>query len=164
MCSASNLDWHGSTRPRRIFSPAKCRCATGMSLVDRLTPRFHGELSGALLHHWRGTAFAPGARAVDFERLLRDFNSYPRTFAPQVLQARVAAEDASRQVVSMRVRQKHVITVVLDASYDVNFGRLDEKHGFSISRSTSDQQRSTHRERRRSMRWRPTRSTVFFGG
>ena len=36
----------------------------------------------------------------------------------------------------MRVRQKHVITVVMDATYDIGFGRLDARHGFSISRST----------------------------
>ncbi|MEI9980457.1 MAG: hypothetical protein WDN23_15930 [Edaphobacter sp.] len=36
----------------------------------------------------------------------------------------------------MRVRQKHVITVVMDTTYDVRFGRLDAQHGFSISRST----------------------------
>ena len=36
----------------------------------------------------------------------------------------------------MRVRQKHVITVVMDTSYDVSFGRLDAQHGYSVSRST----------------------------
>ena len=36
----------------------------------------------------------------------------------------------------MRVRQRHVITVVMDTVYDVTFGRLDAQHGYSISRST----------------------------
>ena len=36
----------------------------------------------------------------------------------------------------MRVRQKHVITVVMDTAYDIVFGRLDAQHGYSISRST----------------------------
>ena len=35
----------------------------------------------------------------------------------------------------MRVRQKHVLTAVIDATYDVSFGRLDAQHGFSVSRS-----------------------------
>jgi hypothetical protein len=34
------------------------------------------------------------------------------------------------------VRQKHVITVVMDTAYDVTFARLDAQHGYSISRST----------------------------
>jgi hypothetical protein len=36
----------------------------------------------------------------------------------------------------MRVRQRHVITVVLDTTYDINFGRLDARRGYSTSRST----------------------------
>jgi len=36
----------------------------------------------------------------------------------------------------MRVRQKHVITVVMDTTYDVTLGRLNAQHGYSTSRST----------------------------
>lgn len=36
----------------------------------------------------------------------------------------------------MRVRQKHVITIVMDTAYDVAFAHLDPKHGYSTSRST----------------------------
>ncbi len=36
----------------------------------------------------------------------------------------------------MRVRQQHVLTVVMDTAYDIIFGRLDARHGYSISRST----------------------------
>jgi hypothetical protein len=34
------------------------------------------------------------------------------------------------------VRQQHVIPVVLDTTYDITYGRLDQQHGYSISRST----------------------------
>ena len=36
----------------------------------------------------------------------------------------------------MRVRQRQVITVVMDSTYDVSFGQLDVRHGYSISQST----------------------------
>ena len=36
----------------------------------------------------------------------------------------------------MQVRQQHVITVAMDTTYDVTFGRLDAQQGYSISRST----------------------------
>jgi hypothetical protein len=36
----------------------------------------------------------------------------------------------------MRVRQRHVLTVVMDTTYDVAFGRLDALHGYSLSHST----------------------------
>jgi len=108
----------------------------GATVIERLTPSPPTDLPGALLHHWRGTAFAPGAKAADFEALLRDFNSFPQHFSPEVLQARVLTEDGDRIQAWMRVRQKHIITVVLDATYDITFAQLDPKHGYSISRST----------------------------
>ena len=108
----------------------------GELIVERLTRSAGAEFSGVLLHHWRGTAFAPGARAADFESLMRDFNAYPRWFSPQVLQAGILAHDGDHMQARMRVRQRHVITVVLDTTYDITFGRLDARHGYSISRST----------------------------
>jgi hypothetical protein len=106
-------------------------------IIEQLTPPTGADLSGALLHHWRGTAFVPGAKAADFEQLLRNFNSYPQHFSPQVLQARILARQGDDFQIFMRVRQKHVITVVMDTTYDITFGRLDAQHGYSTSRSTS---------------------------
>ena len=122
--------------PGMIGSPqVKTELQHGKLLIDRLgqpdlTP------PGALLHHWRGTAFAPGATAADFERLLRDFNAYPQRYAPEVVQARVLTAQNDRLQAWMRVRQHHVLTVVMDTTYDVAFGRLDAQHGWSVSRST----------------------------
>jgi len=113
---------------------SEMRLRRGDVIVEQLTPG--AAASGAMLHHWRGTAFAPGAKARDFERLMKDFDAYPKYFAPQVVQAKLLTEDGDRLEASMRVRQKHVITVVMDTAYDIAFGRLDAQHGYSISRST----------------------------
>ena len=115
---------------------AELRLRRGDLIVERLTPPSTEALSGALLHHWRGTAFVPGASAADFERLIRGFDSYPQHFAPQVLEARVLSQDGDHLQASLRIRQHHVITVVMDTAYDITAGRLDAQHGYSISRST----------------------------
>ncbi len=115
---------------------ASTRLRRGELIVEQLTPSTGAVLPGALLHHWRGTAFAAGAKAADFERLLKDFNAYPQDFSPEVLQARVLTQDGDRLQAWMRVRQRHVITVVMDTTYDITFGRLDAQQGYSISRST----------------------------
>jgi hypothetical protein len=67
---------------------------------------------------------------------MRNFDAYPRNFSPQVLQAKVLAQQDNRLQAWMRVRQHHVLTVVMDTTYDISFGRLDPQHGYSISRST----------------------------
>jgi hypothetical protein len=67
---------------------------------------------------------------------MRDYCAYPRYFSPQVMQARVLTQQGDRYQAWMRVRQRHIITVVMDTTYDIAFGRLDAQHGYSISRST----------------------------
>lgn len=112
------------------------RLHRGELIIEKLSPSTNGSLPGAMLHHWRGTAFVPGAKAADFEHLMENFNSYPQYFSPEVLQARVLSRQDDRFQVQMRVRQKHILTVVMDTTYDVTFGHLDLQDGYSISRST----------------------------
>lgn len=119
------------------IAPTVARLRAGDLIIEKLTPPVNSFAEqGAMLHHWRGTAFVRGATAADFERLMRDFSSYPRHFAPEVERASATALPGGDLLASMRVRQRHVITVVMDTSYDVRFGQLDVRHGYSISRST----------------------------
>jgi len=124
------------SREAFLAPEAADRLRRGELIVERITPAAGAELPGAMLHDWRGTVFVPGATAADFERLMKDFGSYPRTYAPQVVQTKVLVQQGDHLQAVMRVRQKHVITVVMDTAYDVMFARLDSQHGYSISRST----------------------------
>ena len=112
------------------------RLQGGKQIIEELTPSKRSDLPGAMLHHWRGTAFAPGAKAADFERLMKDFPAYPQRYSPQILQARVITHQGDHFQVQMRIRQKHVITVVMDTTYEITFGRLNAQQGYSVSRST----------------------------
>jgi hypothetical protein len=111
------------------------RLRNGELIVEKLTAvDLNGE--GAMVHDWRGAAFVKGATGEDFERLMKDFNAYPQRFGPQVVRARVLTGHGDDLRVVMRVRQKHVITVVMDTTYDIEFARLDAQHGWSDARST----------------------------
>lgn len=112
------------------------RLRGGEQIIEQVTPPEGTEVPGAMLHHWRGTAFAAGAKAADFERLMKSYSDYPRLYAPQIVTSRVTGKDDDHFKVVMRTRQKHVITVVMDMEYDITFGRLDARHGSSRSRST----------------------------
>ena len=108
----------------------------GELVIDNATPAGGAEIEDGMLHDWRGTAFVAGAKAADLEKLLRDYGAYPRLYAPDVVSARVLKQDGDHYQITMRVRQKHVITVVMDTAYEVAFGTLDAQHGFSASHST----------------------------
>ncbi|HEU5351845.1 MAG TPA: hypothetical protein VFU55_09625 [Terracidiphilus sp.] len=108
----------------------------GAPLLEDLSPG-SSAISGALIHHWRATAFIPGATAAEFDRLLRDFPAYPRIFAPQVQRVWVLNGSTNGARITMRMLQHHGITVVLDGTFRVTFGRLDALHAFSNSASTA---------------------------
>jgi hypothetical protein len=112
------------------------RLRHGELIVERLSPQTYAALPGALLHHWRAAAFVPGARAADLASLLRDFSAYPQVFSPQVVRAKVLVQQPDHLQASMRLRQKHVLTVVMDTTYDISFGELDPGHRYSVSHST----------------------------
>ena len=69
---------------------------------------------------------------------MRDISAYPQRFSPQVkLQAKVLMQqggsssgDHARPAESMSSLWSWIM------SYDITFGRLDEQHGYSLSRST----------------------------
>jgi hypothetical protein len=117
-----------------VTGPA--RLEKGETIIERLTPSSGAEVSGSLMHDWRGTTFVPGATAQGFEQLMQDFAAYPQRFSPQVLRARLIARSGDHMHPEMRIRQQHVITVVMDTAYDITYGRLDAQHGYSTSRST----------------------------
>lgn len=112
------------------------RLRQGELIIEQLTPSATADFPEAMLLHWRGTAFVPGATAADFERLIKDYKAYPQHYSPQVLQAKILSQQDDHFQVVMRVRQRYILTVVMDTTYDVTFGRLDARHGYSISRST----------------------------
>jgi hypothetical protein len=112
------------------------RLRNGELVIQKLVPEKDADPPGAMLHDWRGTAFAPGAAAADFERLLRDFPSYTTVYAPDVVRAAIVTHSGDNYSVTMRVKQKHVLTVVMDTAYDVTFTSPEHTRGWSTSRST----------------------------
>ncbi len=132
----ARLAWQHRAADGFLAAEDFARLQRGEVIIDQLSPAAGAELPGALLHDWRGTAFVPGAKAADFERVMRNFNAYPQRYVPEVLTAQVLAQQGDQYRVTMRVRQKHILTVVMDAAYDVTFGQLDAQRGYSVSRST----------------------------
>ena len=113
----------------------EARLRRGEFIIEQLTP-MNAAVGNALMHHWRATAFVPGATVSDFLQLMQDYSSFPQRFSPQVLAAKLVSESGGHRQVWMRVRQTHVITVVMDTTYDVTWTKMDSQRGYSISHST----------------------------
>jgi len=90
------------------------------------------SVPGGLIHHWRGIAFAPEARAADMLGLLHDRDHLERYYAPDVVYSRVIGPDT----VLMRFKKQRIITVVIDAEFQTRSATIAPGRGYSLSRST----------------------------
>jgi hypothetical protein len=67
--------------------------------------------------------------------VLRDFSHFPRHYAPQVVSARVLADDGQTATLAVRFKEQRVLTVVLDGEYKVESKLSGNDRGYSVSRS-----------------------------
>jgi hypothetical protein len=93
------------------------------------------SLGGALLHHWRAAAFIPNSAPKDMLALLRNYSNFPRIYAPEVVSSRAVKDDGDTTTLAMRLKEQRLVTVVLDAEYQVE-SHLNGDRGYSLSRST----------------------------
>jgi hypothetical protein len=109
------------------------------------------QVSGALLHHWRGAAFVPNATPKDLFAVLRDFSQYPRHYAPQVVAARALADNGETATLAVRFKEQRVLTIVLDGEYKAETRLFGNDRGYSFSRSSHvwqiDNPGTTHERR-----------------
>ena len=113
---------------------AERQLRSGSMRVEAVNDGTH-EVSGGLLHHWRGAAFVPGGKAKDMLALLQDYNHLARYYAPEVESSHVLSDHGGVANVAMRMRKRKVVTVVLDTEYAVETG-LTGVSGYGFSRST----------------------------
>lgn len=135
---AGNFLWvDGLTAERR--ADAHHRLQHGEVLTTRLkTHDDSGEIStpGALLHHWVGTVFIPGASLQQVLELLQDYDRHSNYYSPDVSKSKTLEHSGDDFKVYLRLTRKKVITVVLDTDYDVHYKRLDNLRALSSSYST----------------------------
>jgi hypothetical protein len=109
------------------------------------------RVEGGLLHHWRASAFVPHASAKDMLALLRDYNHLATYYSPEVVSSYALTDDGWQATVAMRFKKQRLVTVVLDAEFQVESGLVDSTRGYSFSRSVHvwqvDQPETKHERR-----------------
>jgi hypothetical protein len=90
----------------------------------------------ALIHHWVGTVFVPGASLRQVLALLQDYDRHSEYFKPEVVKSKTIQRTGNDFKVYLRLMRKEMITVVLDTEYAVHYHPLDSVRAFSESYST----------------------------
>jgi hypothetical protein len=123
--------------PRR--SEVHARLQRGEVISERLHTTDPSGLSstpGALIHHWVGTIFIPGATLAQVLAVVQDYDRHAEYYQPDVAQSRKVAQSGDDYKVHYRLRKKKIITIILDADYDVHRHFIDATHAYSNSYST----------------------------
>ena len=127
----------GLPEPRR--SEDYARLQRGAMISARLQtadPSGHSSTPGALIHHWVGTVFIPGASLHQVLALVQDYDHHSEYYKPDVVKSKTMESAGNDFEVYLRLRQKKIVTVVLDTEYSVHYQQLDANRAFSDSYST----------------------------
>lgn len=102
------------------------------------TPDTGGEFRtpGALIHHWVGTVFIPGASLRRALATVEDYDRHSQYFSPEVAKSKTLEHTGDDFKVYLRLTRKKIVTVVLDTEYEVHYESLGDGREQSRSYST----------------------------
>ena len=125
--------------PALSRSETTARLKRGEVVSEKMrTPDPSGNTStpGALIHHWVGTVFIPGASLRQVLALVQDYDHHTEYYKPEVVKSKTVEHSGNDFKVYLRLKKKKVVTVVLDTEYAVHYHSLDTTRAFSESYST----------------------------
>lgn len=133
--------------PEARRSEAYAAMQRGDVVIERLETRDNGQpihCPGGLIHHWVGSVFIPGATLAQTLALVEDYGHHTQVYAPYELRSQILAREGSHYKVLFRFLRKKIITVVLDAVFDIEYHTADATHAWSRSRTVSVRQIEDH--------------------
>lgn len=127
----------GLPEPRR--SEAYPQLQHGEVISARLQtddPSGHSSTPGALIHHWVGTVFIPGASLSQVLAVVQNYNRHAEYYKPEVAQSKLVEHMGEDFKVHYRLRKKKIITIILDTDYKVHCHSIDAVRAYCNSIST----------------------------
>lgn len=104
--------------------------------LHTLEDRHAIHIPSGLVHHWTGVIFIPKATLAEADAVLNDFKDEPEIYKPDIRKARLIEQNGSDSKIYLQFYSKTLVTVVLNAYFDVVETRLGSTRIQSASRST----------------------------
>ncbi len=101
------------------------------------------RISGGLIHDWLGFSFFPGVHIVELRAQMQDYGNYKRTYAPDVIDSKMLAQNGDRFRAYLKLQNKQFITLTYDSEYDVSYSAPAADRLEIVSHSTRIQQTGT---------------------
>jgi hypothetical protein len=89
-----------------------------------------------IIHDWAGIEFIPGGTLARTMALLHDYDHQAEIYQPDVRKSHLVEQHGNELKVSMQLANKAIITVVLNANFDVFFSVLSDTRATGTSYST----------------------------
>jgi hypothetical protein len=94
------------------------------------------EAPDAIIHHWLGAVFVPGANLREAIALVQDYNHHQDIYKPEVVRSRLLTHQGNDFTIYYRLRKKKLITLTLNTNHDVHYFPVDSRRWYSRSYST----------------------------
>jgi len=93
-------------------------------------------IPNGLIHHWVGVVFIPKATLSKANALLRDYEDEPDIYKPEVRRAKLVESHGNESKIYLQLFNKSIVTIVMDAYFDVLDTPMGSARSQSASRST----------------------------
>lgn len=124
--------------PATRRTDAYAQLGSGGLLVQQLNTPEEGhpiKIPHGLIHDWVGILFIPNATLWQTLAVVQDYNNHQNIYKPEVRQSKVLSRNNDHLKVFLQLYKKSLVTVVMNADFDVNYERRGANR--TLSRSYS---------------------------
>lgn len=94
------------------------------------------HIPGGMVHHWVGVNFIPNATLSETDAVLHDYAREASIYSPQIRRAKLFEQHGNKSKIYLQFYSKSIITVVLNAYFDVVETQISSTRIQSVSHST----------------------------
>jgi hypothetical protein len=127
------------TQPEQDRAESYAALRQGRILIEEANSTEDGhpiEVPDGLIHDWVGLVFIPGVTLDRTLAIVQDYNNQPAIYAPEVHRSKLLKRQGDHFQVYMQLYKKSIVTVVMNADFDVYHERLGAFRAVSRSYST----------------------------
>jgi len=117
------------------------RVRGGEIVVSAIGPQNPKRVPSGLIHDWVGAAFIANVSLNDVLEIVRDYARYKDFYQPTVIDSKVTATRGTSDSFSLLLMNKSLfLETALDTDYESCYVHVDDRRGYSISRTTRIQE------------------------
>jgi hypothetical protein len=94
------------------------------------------RIPNGLVHHWAGVIFIPNATLSETLAVMNDYENEPNTYKPEIRKAKLIEQNGKQSKIYLQFYSKSIVTVVLNAYFDVVETQIGSTQVQSVSHST----------------------------